>query len=219
MAVAAVASPMESQFPSLGPGVTLVETDAATGAVHGLVGRHLEESRGVAYWLDVGGTASTRAFERASRRARERVRVARAFTGYQHFELARGLVGRARGTTAAVVAPNVDALYADDDVPDYEADDLFAATLELLAAVGAAVDAPVVLTSAGTGYADRVREAAADVIAVEETRMGLRFDAPDFRTDVYWDGWGFQTTIPYWVDLLGTAAPVADPSLVEEAVA
>jgi len=207
---------MESQCPTLDPGVTLVEASDESEAVHELVGRHLEATRGVTYWLDVGGTASLRAFDaHASRRACERVRVARAFTGYQHYELARSLVARARGTTALLVAPNVDALYADDDVPDYEADAMMGATLELLAAVGSAVEAPVVLTTADTAYGDLVRETADHTVVGEQTRAGLRFDAPDFRTDVYWDDRGFQTTIPYWVDLVGAVA-LADASFVLE---
>jgi hypothetical protein len=141
------------------------------------------------------------------------VRVARAFTAYQHYELVRALPGTVPRRTALVVAPNVGSLYAEDDVPDDEANLLLAATLELLGAVGRAVDAPVLVTA--TERRERVRAAADRTLTADRTRAGLRLDGESFRTDVYWDDWGFQTTIPYWVDLLGVAGADEEPTTVD----
>jgi len=79
------------------------------------------------------------------------VRVARAFTAYQHHSLVRTVARRAEPTTELLVAPNVAALYRDDDLAAWEREDLLAATLEILSELGAVLDCPVLLTSAGDG--------------------------------------------------------------------
>jgi hypothetical protein len=151
-------------------------------------------------------------YEALSRRACRSLRVARAFTGYQHHELVRSLPGRVRPNASLVVVPAVAAPYADEDVPGYEADAMFEATLELLSAVATAVDVPVLVTADADPYAADVEAAADRTLEATATRAGLRVEGDSFRTDVYVDEWGYQTTIPYWVDLLGVApADAADP--------
>jgi len=194
---------MDERRPPLDPGVTYLDDDDAPTALYRIVGRQLTAAT-EAYWLDAGNAAVPTAIrEHAPSGASRSLRVARAFTGYQHYELARSLPGVVTGRTDLVVAPNVGSLYADGDVPDHEAETMVAATLELLAELADALDIPVVLTA--TAYRDRVRSVADRTVEAERTRAGLRFDGASLRTDVYWHEWGFQTTIPYWVDLLGAS--------------
>jgi hypothetical protein len=203
---------MKGQLPDLAAGVTYLDGDAST-ALYRLVGRHLDEERGPAYWVDAGNRAAPVAlYEHLSRRACRSLRVARAFTGYQHFELVRSLPGKLRPNASLVVVPRLAAPYAEDDVPEYEADAMVAAILELLDAVATAADVPVLVTASADPYAADVRRAADRVLDATETRVGVRIDGDGFRTDVYVDQWGFQTTIPYWVDLLG---PVDGEGAVE----
>ena len=207
---------MDGQLPTLDPGVTYLDDDGAPAALYRVVGRALTDAT-EAYWLDARNAAVPTAIrEHAPRRAIRALRVARAFTGYQHYELARSLPGEVSQRTELVVAPNVGSLYADDDLPEHEAETMVAATLELLAELAGALDIPVVLTA--TEYRDRVRSVADRTVAAERTRAGLRFDGESVRTDVYWHEWGFQTTIPYWVDLLG-AEEVAPEWVESDAVA
>jgi len=205
-----------NQLPTLDPGVTYLDTDAPS-ALYRVAARHLDEHRGPAYWVDACNRAAPATLQDAlSRQARRSLRVARAFTGYQHHELVRELPARVRPNTSLVVAPAVGALYADDDVPDYEADQLCAATLELLDAVATAVDVPVLVTASADAYVDDIRAAADHTLDATATNAGLRFEGAGFRTDVYVDRWGFQTTIPYWVDLLGVAPGGANGFAVDE---
>jgi hypothetical protein len=193
---------MVGQFPTLDAGVQFLDDEDAPTALYRLVGSHLRDTHGPAYWLDARNAASPAAIdEHSTRRSVRSLRVARAFTGYQHYELVRGLPGRVSPRTALVVAPNVASLYQAEDIPEYEADVMFDATLELLGALADAVDVPVVVTA--KTRRERVREAADRTLDADRTRAGLRVDGPSFSTDVYWDDWGFQTTIPYWVDLFG----------------
>lgn len=202
-----------NQLPTLDAGVTYLDTDTPD-ALYRVVTHHLDEHRGPAYWVDACNHAAPAAlYDALSRQARRSLCVARAFTGYQHHELVRELPARVRPNTSLVVAPAVTALYADDDVPDYEADRLCEATLELLDAVATAVDVPVLVTASADPYADDVRSAADHTLDARATNAGLRFEGAGFRTDVYFEGWGFQTTIPYWVDLLGVAPGAGDPAV------
>jgi len=181
--------------------VTHLDDADAPAALYRLVGRQLAAADGPAYWVDARNAASPAAI-RDNAPGRDRsLRIARAFTGYQHYELVRSLPGEVSPRTDLVVAPNLGALYADDDVPGHEADAMFEATLAILAAVAESVDAPVLVTASAREEA--VRTAADRTLTAERTRVGLRVEGPDVRTDAYWDDWGFQTTIPYWVDLLG----------------
>lgn len=195
---------MDAQSPTLEPGLTCLVTDDAPAALYRLLGRHLEARSGPAYWVDARNAAAPPTLRRhAGERACRSLRVARAFTGYQHHELVRALPGRVRPTAALVVAPHVDALYAEDD---HETDPLLDATLALLGELADALSVPVLVTA--DRYGERVRGAADRTLSAAGTDAGLRVEGPSFRTDVYWDGRGFQTTIPYWVDLLGAASTV-----------
>jgi hypothetical protein len=205
---------MESQLPTLDAGVTYLDTAAAPAVLYRLVGHHLADADGPAYWVDARNAASPDAIRRhAEGRLGTRLHVARAFTGYQHYELVRSLPERVPGRTALIVAPNLGSLYADDDIPTAEADAMLDATLELLSALADAVDAPALVTA--SERRERIRTAADRWLDAERTRAGLRVEGSAFRTTVYWDDWGFQTTIPYWVDLLGRVEAEGESAVVD----
>lgn len=205
---------MRTQLPTLEPGVSYLEDGDAPGALYRLVGSHLTDAAGRAYWIDARNAACPETLrEHTTRRCTERIRVARAFTGFQHYELVRGLPKQVSQRTTLVVAPNVASLYADDNMPDQDADAMLDATLELLSALATAVDAAVIVTA--DTCRERVRAAADRTLDAEQTRAGLRVEGPSFQTDVYWDDWGFQTTIPYWVDLFGAVGREGEPESVD----
>jgi hypothetical protein len=196
---------MNDQLPTLSSGLVCLDDEDAPAALYRIVGHHLAAERGPAYWIDARNRATPAAIDRhAGEAAWRSLRVARAFTGYHHYELVRSLPGRVRPNTSLVVAPNLASLYADDDVPDQEADTMAAASLELLSAVATTVDVPVLVTASTAPYAEAVYDAADRVLDAERTDAGLAVEGPSFRTDVYWRDWGFQTTIPYWAELFGT---------------
>ncbi|QLG50555.1 hypothetical protein [Natrinema halophilum] len=215
----------------LEPGVTLLNVPSPrSGIVHRLVCDRLADSDGgAAYWIDARNAASTHALYdcASSPRVFEGLRIARAFTAYQHHSLVRAVARRAGPTTALLVAPNVASLYRDDDLTAWEREDLLAATLEILSELGGILDCPVLLSSArrgGRDGCDRTTDAAtgaasdyADtVIDCVRTREGLRLEAAGDGADSatatagYWHGTVWQTTIPYWVERCG-AVDAIDP--------
>lgn len=158
------------------------------------------------YWIDARNAASTHVLYECAehRRSLAGLRVARAFTAYQHHSLVRR-VARVADDPALLVAPNVAAPYADGDLRAWEREDLLDATLTTLRELGRALACPVLVSAVDEERADRVAEVADYDLAAVETREGVRLEGEGVRTRGYVrDGW-WQTTIPYWVDLCGVA--------------
>jgi hypothetical protein len=196
-------------LPHLEPGITLLRTPGPRSTVlHQLALRTIRQVDGGAYWLDARNTASTYALHdfARDRRLLRRIRLARAFTAYQHFTLAERLINTVSPRTGCLVVPNAPSLYRDDDVPEHEAAPLFDAVVTALSEVAAVYDLPVLVTDAGPidDLAESVAVTADTRYRAESTDLGYRVVGDDFETTVYWDGTGWQTTIPYWIDLCGT---------------
>ncbi|WP_115862965.1 hypothetical protein [Halorussus litoreus] len=229
--------------PRLDSGLTVLDRPRRRSpALHQLVLAELAEREGRTFWVDARNEASTYAlYELAPSRARlSGVRVARAFTAYQHHSLVRRAV-REAADPALVVAPCLPSLYRDDDVPDREAADLFESSLTILREFGRATDAPVLVTaesadsavtstgastsagadcdSDGDTFATLLGEYADGHIECTRTEAGLKYATEDFETTVYLDDGYWQTTIPYWVELFGAVAGEADDPALAAAAA
>ena len=221
-----------------GPGLTVLDVPSPRSTiVHRLVCARLADAEGgggdrTAYWIDARNAAATQALYdcASSPRVLESLRVARAFTAYQHHSLVRAVTRRAGPDTSLIVAPNVASLYHDADLPEWERDDLLAASLETLAELGRALDCPVVATGVDDDRVATISERADATIECVRTREGIRLERVDEGADAgdtggdsaavvdetagYWHERYWQTTIPYWVDLCGA---VAEPLSVVEA--
>lgn len=197
------------ELPTLEPGLTYLDAeDPRAAAVHRLALATAEAVEGPAYWIDARNTASTYVLREhaTGRRAPGGLRVARAFTAYQHHTLVQTVVDDR--DPALVVLPCVDALYADDDVPTAQAEALLDDVLTTLDELAGAVR--VLLTAGTPALAATVSDRAAHTIVARETDLGTAFETDAFRTTVYRGPGFWQTTIPYWVDLLGRREPAAE---------
>ena len=203
--------------PDLSPGVTVLWAPPRSTALHRLALSALHDRDGTARWLDARDVASTTLLtELATPRTLRRLRVARTWTAYQHHELVRRLPGEVDGRTELVVLPAVASLYEDDDVPSPEDRRYLRSTLGILAELARVADLAVLVSAARAGpFAPLVREHADREVAVEATPLGHRFVADGFETTAYWGEGYWQTTIPYWVDLLGAAGPSLAASAYE----
>lgn len=193
--------------PDLAPGVTVLWAPPRSTAPHQVALSALHDRDGTARWLDARDTASTPLLsELATPRTLRRLAVARAWTAYQHHELVRRLPGEVDARTELVVLPAVASLYEDDDIPSPEDRLYLRSTLGILGELARVADLAVLVSTARDAPFVPLVEACADhEIAVERTPLGHRFVAEGFETTVYWGEGFWQTTIPYWVDLLGAA--------------
>lgn len=211
-------SPTDRTVPDVEPGLTVLQTEHHhSGAVHSVARRAIQQTNGPVYWLDARNTASTYALHElfSNDRALDRIQIARAFTAYQHYSLAEDVLNRISPRAGCLIVPNLASLYRDDDVPGYDSEALLEAAATALAELGRAYEIPVLASLGGPAdsSAGLVTEPADTVITAERTSLGYRFEGPDFETDVYWADSYWQTTIPYWVDLLGAAEESQEQSL------
>ena len=202
-------------LPELDAGVTRLRTDGrAGGALQSLVLDHVLLGDGTAVWVDARGNAATASLARLApgRRTLERIRVARAFTAFQHHGLLEDLPGAVGEDTALVVAPAVDWFYANDDLREGEGEAMLAAGLERLRGLAADRDVPVLLSDAGTDLAGRLEAHCDAELACTATRFGPRFSGEGFETLLFdrGDG-GVQTTLAFWRRVLERRHPAPAP--------
>lgn len=195
---------LDARVPALEPGVTMLAADERSMGHHHLVLGALQDDRGPVIWIDAGDTASTYALHDLTHNPRllGGIRIARAWTAYQHHTLIKRAVERASPRTKLVVVPNVDILYRSDDIADDEAMWLLRTSLTLLAELASALSLPVLATAADP---DRlpVTELIDHELEWEDSPEGGTFAGEAGRSLLYRGHWWWQTTIPYWVDLVG----------------
>jgi hypothetical protein len=201
-------------LPTLDDGITLLRVDERpTGALQSLALDHLLFADGPAVWIDSRGNGNPQSLARISPSARllDRVRIARAFTPWQHAGLLRALPAELSAETALVVLPEFDWFYREGDLARGEAERMLAAGVERVAAAAAESDRPVLVTRhAADELSAPIEDAADATLRCERTRFGPRFFGEGFETLVYPVGDGHvQTTIAYWRRVLATRHPAA----------
>jgi len=201
-----VSTPTPS-LPRLNPGVTLLETEThAVGPIDSLVLNHLLGQNGTAVWVDSHGHATTQQLARLapSRRLLERVRVARGFTPFQHYELLDRLDEEVGPEMALVVVPWVDAPYRDDTLGRGDAASMVRGIADRLARIAERASVPVLVTLKETdGLTEPLDALPTRDLVYEATDMGPRFVGDSFETLVYpVDNGAVQTTLAFWERVL-----------------
>jgi hypothetical protein len=201
-------SPLGEHTPELDSGLTLLEAPGPRStALHHVALQNAMDWVGPIYWLDARNTASTYTIHTIApdETTVDQLRIGRAFTAYQHVSLVERVVNTVTPRTGGLIIPNLASLYRDDDVPAHEAEPLVESVLEALATVANGYEIPVLVTEAGPAdaLAEQLHAHADRRIRCEQTGMGYRFWGDDVETTVYWQDGAWQTTIPYWVELVG----------------
>jgi hypothetical protein len=193
-------------LPALEPGITRIETDdRATGALASLVLDHAMFTDGPVWWVDSGGHAQTGRLARLapSRRTLERIRVARAFTPYQHSSLVQRLTERAGADASLAVCPAIDGQYRSGDAPRGAPRRMVDSAVDRLRALADEHDLAVLVTcEAEDSLSGPVVDAADRTLRCERTRFGPRFVGEETETLVYEDATGYQTTLAFWEQVL-----------------
>jgi hypothetical protein len=194
--------------PTVEPGLTLLEVPGPRStALHQVALHNAVEWAGPIYWVDARNTASTYTIHALSpsQGVVSRLRLARAFTAYQHVSLVERVINTVSPRTGGIILPNLASLYRDDDVPAHEAEPLVEAVRDALAAVADTYEIPVLVTDAEPedDLSETLTTRADRQLRCERTGMGYRFEGDAVETTVYWQDGAWQTTIPYWVELVG----------------
>lgn len=189
-------------FPSLDPGLTLLTTEGrATGPLQSLVLDHLLVHETAALWVDARNNAATQSLAKVapSMRVLDRIRVARAFTAFQHYSIAADVHQHVTDAVSLLVLPAVEWFYATDDLWRGEGESMLRATLAAVTEVATAADLPVLVTCAGESELVPVVHGCADrELACTMTRFGPRFSGAGFETLLFDCPTGVQTTLAFW---------------------
>jgi len=202
------------ELPTLNGGITLLETDiGARAALHSLVLDHVLCEGHPAAWIDTHGHATTRPLASLAPNPRvlDRIRVARAFTPFQHYALVETVADRVVALDPSLlVVPALDGMYREDEVRQREGEAMLVRALAMLAGLAREHDLPILVTrTASDEFADPIERAAAETIRVKRTGVGPRFVADGFETLVYPGKRGYvQTTLTFWARVLAARAPM-----------
>lgn len=195
--------------PELDAGITRVAFEDGPDGLYHLVTDALLTATGPAYWVDAANEAATRRLYAASsdRLTLARLRVARAFTAYQHRTLVDRLESRVGEDAALVVCSSMPALYADDDLLAGDDRALFRASAKALLRLRRRFDVPILVTHcAGAPFADLLAECADRSLRCERTRRGVQFRGDGTEAQPFEPAAGEQATL----DAFGDGEAVAD---------
>ncbi|QLG29869.1 hypothetical protein HUG10_19865 (plasmid) [Halorarum halophilum] len=121
-------------------------------------------------------------------------------------ELTATVLGRASSRPELIVASNMAFHYRDSEVPSFIDKRLLEISTALLAQLAQALSVPVLVTAcsaAADEFTEIIREYADRELQATATSQGIHYEGEEFETEVYWVDGVMQTTIPYWVRLLG----------------
>ncbi|MFB6245667.1 MAG: hypothetical protein ABEJ03_04975 [Candidatus Nanohaloarchaea archaeon] len=185
--------------PRLVEGVNLLEKPEGLPVFQALVADNLAEEAS-AVWIDSGNQASTYALRSYGNPSiLERVEVARAFTPFQHHRTVEKLESFVTSSTDILVLPAVDGLYADGQLRDWEAEELFAEAWSSIVDLQERCDLKVLVSVSGSPLLSPQVESSADrTIEVSETGRGWVYCSAGFDQYGYRSGDGVQTTLSLW---------------------
>lgn len=199
-------------LPTLGSGITLLNVDdRTTGALQSLVFDHLLLEDGSAIWVDAQGHGTTQPLARIapSMRLLDRIRIARAFTPWQHSSLLQDLKSAVTDDTTLVILPAFDWFSRSDDLGRGDGKRLLKSGIEFVSEFAAETDTSILVTlNRDDSFTAPIRAAVDDVIRCERTPFGPRFTGDDFETLVYpLENGLLQTTFAYWKRVLTSRHP------------
>ena len=165
-----------------------------------LLASELDGTNSKAVWIDTGNEASTYALREAgSPGILEKVSIGRAFTPFQHHSLIQSLEQFIENDTEIIVIPNIDYLYVDGQIRDWEAKELFQETWDKVKEIQEEYGLKIVLSTLEGNLGSLVRRDADKTIRVEESSEGWRYESDEFDQSGYKNCNGVQTTVNHWI--------------------
>lgn len=192
---------MVKNYPSLEKGLNLLQKPGKLPVFQAIVAEELEARKASAVWIDSRNESSTYALSSfGGQQIMDKVRIGRAFTPLQHHRLIHQLEDFVEEDTELLVLPNIDFLYLDGQVKEWEAEELFQETWQKILEVQKEYGLKVIVSvSQDSALSYAVIGDSDNKIRVETTEQGWKYDSDDFEQFAYRDGTEVQTTVPYWL--------------------
>lgn len=167
-----------------------------------MVASELEKTGGKAVWIDTRNESSTYALSGyGSSSILQKVKIGRAFTPFQHHNIMHQLEDFVDEETELLVLPNIDHLYLDGQVNEWETEELFEESWEKVLQLQDKYGLKVLVSaSKSSSLYYYVSGDSDNKIDVDKTSQGWKYDSEEFDQMMYRDKGQLQTTIPYWVE-------------------
>lgn len=184
--------------PGLKEGINLIDKPSGVPVFQELLGHHLEPDS-EALWIDTGNEASTYALASQDRSLMERVRIARAFTPFQHHTLSTSLGEYSGSETEVMVLPRVNQLYLESGLKEWERRELFQEAWSSVMRLQEEKSLKVMVSAVEDSETGSMVKADSDNrIEVGQTSQGRRYVSDSFRQLTYPGDGYIQTTVPMW---------------------
>ncbi|MFB6100714.1 MAG: hypothetical protein ABEK16_05585 [Candidatus Nanohalobium sp.] len=159
--------------PQLEKGFNRVEKPGRIPVFQSILASQLDGRNASAVWIDTGNEASTYALNSFSPELMEKVKIGRAFTPFQHHSLVHQVEEFIEEDTEVLILPNIAMMYADGQLREWEARELFKETWNHLKDVQEEEELKVVFSA--RNFSDIIGPDVETEIEVEETGQGLRY--------------------------------------------
>ncbi len=190
-----------NHLPKLKKGINLLKTGGYTETIQALVINNLIISEEEALWIDTGNQCSTYMMSHLTPAddILENIKVARAFTPYQHHELVRNLSKAISSDTNLLVLPLLDHLYHKKISDEKERSKMLRDMVSYIKEITIKEELTTVITAEKTLLISDVVD---QEIECKRTRHGIMFSTDCFTTISYTGPGYIQTTLKLWEILL-----------------
>lgn len=190
------------EFPTLSEGVNTLKTESKPiKPLQSLVLNQLIIDDGKAVWVDANNNGSTQVMYKLapSKRFLDRVRIARAFTPFQHYGVIHNMDEEVDENTSVIVLPEIDWFFSGDETEEGEGESMLKDSLLMTKKLVKEYGVPAVTTFSNPSFSKNIAKTYTDeTIACKVTGMGPRFVSSDFETMVYRGNGYVQTTLAFW---------------------
>ena len=188
----------------------MIQKSNGLPAFQTLIAHSIDQTKKEAVWIDTGNESSTYALaSQGSESLMQKVKIGRAFTPYQHYQTVMELEKFINDKTEIVALPNITSLYAEGQMRQDEAEQLFEETWQKIQEIKQKHDLKIMVSvqeedRSQIGF--KVRMNSDNKIKIENNSEGINYDSNSFETFFYRKNGFVQTTMPYWGQKIGKKA-------------
>jgi hypothetical protein len=188
--------------PDLETGINLIRKPDKLPVFQSLIASELGNKGGNAVWIDTRNESSTYALSsQGGPDILEKVKIGRAFTPFQHHSTVNQLEEFLDEKTELLVLPNIDHLYIDGQLSEWEAQELFEETWDKIIEIQEKYSLKVLVSAnQNSSFYYYVSADSDNRIKVDKTSQGWKYDSEGFDQMAYRDSESVQTTMPYWFE-------------------
>jgi len=152
-------------------------------------------------WIDTGNESSTYALSAQKTEILDKVKIARAFTPFQHHTLIQNLEETIEDKTEILVIPNIDMMYSNGQINEWEAEELFKESWNKIKEIKQNYNIKILVSTVNSVPGLKIKSEANHRIEIQETEQGDRYEGDKFQQNAYRRRNSLQTTLSAWQNM------------------